>query len=120
MTDFDEIVTNIVESSQGAIAAAIMAYDGVPLAEYKKSESEIDISTMSIEYMDVLKEIKSASEVLEAGTMEEITVRSDELVFIVRLINEEFFLALILTPDGNCGKGRYLTRIAAPKVAEAV
>ncbi len=106
--DFDEIVTNIVQSSQGGLAAVIMANDGVPLAEYKTPETTVDISSMCIEYTEVLKEIKKASEVLEAGFMEEITVRSNDLVYIVRLINEEFFLAMLLTPDGNSGKGRYL------------
>ncbi len=116
--DFDEVVTNIVESAEGALAAVIIQNDGVPLAEYKKPETSVDISSMSVEYTVVISEIKKASEALEAGAMEEITVRSDELVYIVRIINDEFFLAMILGPDGNTGKGRYLVRIAAPKVAE--
>ena len=116
--DFDAIVENIVESSSGAFAAVIMANDGVPLAEFRKPDSTMDALTIGIEYTTVISEIKKASEVLEAGRLEEMTIRSDSIVFVVRLINDEYFIALVLSPDGNSGKGRYLARIAAPKLAE--
>ena len=116
--NFDEIVSNIVESVDGSIAAVIMDRDGIPLAEYKKHETAVDILTLGIEYTAVLGEIMKASEVLETGRLEELTVRSDGLVFVVRFINEDFFIAAAMSPGGNYGKGRYLMRIAAPKVAE--
>ncbi|MGC4063540.1 MAG: hypothetical protein QM784_02605 [Polyangiaceae bacterium] len=40
------------------------------------------------------------------------------MVTLIRVINDSYFLALSLSPDGNFGKGRYLLRITAPKVAE--
>jgi hypothetical protein len=33
-------------------------------------------------------------------------------------LNEEYFVALALLPDGNFGKGRYLLRTVAPKLLE--
>ncbi len=116
--DFDAVVTNVVESVPGAMASVIMANDGVPLAEYRKAEGSVDIQTLAVEYTTVINEIKKASEILEAGALEELMVRSEGLIFVLRLINEEFYIAAALTPEGNYGKGRYMLRVTAPRVAE--
>jgi hypothetical protein len=39
-------------------------------------------------------------------------------VTLIRVINETYFVAVALSPEGNLGKGRYLLRIVAPKLAE--
>ena len=116
--DFDEVVSGIVNSAQGSLAAVIMDRDGIPLAEYKNPQSSVDVITLGIEYTAVLGEIMKASEVLETGKLEELTVRSGGLIFVIRLINDDFFIAAAIAPGGNYGKGRYLMRIAAPKIAE--
>ena len=115
--DFDAVVTDIVESVPGAVASVIMANDGVPLAEYRAAEGSMDVATLAVEYTTVINEIRKASEVLEAGAFEELMVRSEGLIFVVRLINEEFYIAAALTPAGNYGKGRYKLRLAAPQLA---
>lgn len=116
--DFNEVVTGLVESDAGGVAAVIMASDGIAIAEYVKPGQSLDIQTMGIEYTAVLNEIKKASEVLHAGRLEELTVCTESITLIVRVITDEYFVALALTADGNYGKGRYLIRVAAPKLAE--
>ncbi len=68
-----------------------MAKDGIALAESLSPEDPADIQTLSVEYTAVLNEIKKASEVLEMGELEELTVKSGSLTFLIRLINEEYF-----------------------------
>lgn len=116
MTDFNEVVSEIVESVSGGRAAVIMARDGIPIADYAKSGETLDIQTVGIEYTNVLDEIKKASEVLQAGKFEELTVNSESLLLVIRLITDEYFIALAMTPEGNYGKGRYLLRLTAPKL----
>ena len=116
--DFNEVVTELVESVSGGVAAVIMANDGIAIAEYVKPGQSLDIQTMAIEYTSVLSEIKKASEVLQAGRLEELTVCTESLILIVRVITDEYFVAVVLSTDGNYGKGRYLIRVAAPKLVE--
>ena len=116
--DFNATVNNIVETVSGTRAAIIMANDGIALAEAMSSEYPTDVQTLAVEYTAVLSEIRKASEVLEMGELEELTVKSGSLTFLIRLINDEYFIALAMQPGANLGKGRYLARIAAPKLAE--
>ncbi|MBE9536815.1 MAG: roadblock/LC7 domain-containing protein [Proteobacteria bacterium] len=116
--DFNEVVETVVESVPGGIASVVMAADGISLADYIKPGASVDIQTLGIEYTAIIAEIKKAAEVLKAGEMEELTVRTDQLLFLVRLITDEYFIALALKPGGNCGKGRYLLRIKSQCLAE--
>lgn len=35
---------------------------------------------------------------------------------LFRVINETYFMAVTLSPEGNLGKARFLMRLAAPKM----
>jgi hypothetical protein len=37
---------------------------------------------------------------------------------LVRVLSENYFLAIALAPDGNYGKARYLVRTAAPRMLQ--
>ena len=39
------------------------------------------------------------------------------MVTLIRVLDETYFLALAMEPGGNQGKGRYLMRVSAPKLA---
>lgn len=116
--DFNKVVADMVGAVPGSLAAVIMASDGIAIAEHVDPSSTLDIQTLGVEYTSVLSEIKKATEVLEAGRLEELTVCSDTLTLIVRLITDEYFLAMALSPEGNYGKGRYMVRITAPRLVE--
>ena len=49
-----------------------------------------------------------------------MVICSDKLTFLLRVLDRERFFGLILTPDGNLGKGRYLMRMAADDILRAV
>jgi predicted regulator of Ras-like GTPase activity (Roadblock/LC7/MglB family) len=68
----------------------------------------------------VVKAIQRATEMLEAGEAREMAFKSDKLVTLIRVLNENYFLALALDPEGNFGKGRYMLRVTAPLVIEAL
>jgi hypothetical protein len=39
---------------------------------------------------------------------------------LIRLLNDNYFMALTLAPGGNVGKGRFALRVAAPDVLSAL
>jgi predicted regulator of Ras-like GTPase activity (Roadblock/LC7/MglB family) len=50
------------------------------------------------------------------GSTREVTVIADKAMIMLRRLNEEYFFVLILKPDGNFGKGRFLLRMSAPRL----
>jgi len=73
--------------------------------------------TVGMEYSVILKEIRKAAEMLDAGSAREVAIQAERLTTVIRLINDEYFVALAMRPDGNYGKARFLLRTSASKLA---
>jgi len=96
----------------------LMDFEGIPLESYAKADAPFDIETVGAEVSVVVKAIQRASEMLEAGTTREVAFKSEKMVTLIRVLNDNYFVALTLSPDGNFGKGRFLLRVTAPKLLE--
>ena len=105
-----------VKGVGGGKAAILMGFDGIPVDQFA-GDSEQDIETIGMEFSVLLKEVRKAAELLDAGLAEELTVRAEKLTTVLRIVNEEYFVALAIAPDGNLGKARYLLRMIAPEFA---
>jgi predicted regulator of Ras-like GTPase activity (Roadblock/LC7/MglB family) len=114
---FKEAIRDVVEGTDGAIAGILMDFEGIPVESYAKLPT-VDINAVGAEYSVILKAIQQATESLEAGGPREVAIQSDKWTTLIRILNEEYFVALALSPEGNFGKGRYLLRTAAPKLLE--
>ena len=117
---FKECLREIVENVSGGVGAVIMGYDGIAIDEYLPETGPFDLQLMAVEYANLLKEIKRTVDVLKTGDMEEVSVTTASARVLFRVINDEFFLALVITADGNYGKGRFLLRREAPKLYDAL
>jgi predicted regulator of Ras-like GTPase activity (Roadblock/LC7/MglB family) len=118
--EFKAILKMLVQQCNGALGGVIMGYDGIAIDEYLTDTAGLDVQTLAIEYASVLKEIKRTVGVLRTGELEEVSIISQQCSVIVRGVSDDFFVALVLTADGNFGKGRYLLKREAPKLREAL
>jgi predicted regulator of Ras-like GTPase activity (Roadblock/LC7/MglB family) len=114
---FKEAIRDVVQGTDGAIAGVLMDLEGIPLDSYATDEA-FDIQAVGAEYSVILKAIQRATESLEAGGAREIAIQSEKATTIIRILNDDYFFALALLPDGNFGKGRFMMRTAAPKLLE--
>ena len=118
----EESLKELVQQTPGAQAALIMDGAGIALATHTRVPNRgerppaFDVATIGIEFTVVVSSVKRAAEMLEAGAAREVSVVSDKLVTLIRMIGSEYFLALQVTPEGNLGKGRYLLRMLEPKL----
>ena len=117
---FSEILQRIVEETSGGIGAVLMGYDGIAIDQFFSPDEEIDLQMVVVEYSNVLKEIRKTAEILSLGEMEEISIRTDRFIIVIRMLNEEYFVALIINRDGNFGKGRYLMTREGFNLVEAL
>jgi predicted regulator of Ras-like GTPase activity (Roadblock/LC7/MglB family) len=105
---FSEILQRIVQETGGGIGAVLMGYDGIAIDQFFSPDEELDLHMVVVEYSNVLKEIRKTAEILSLGDMEEISIRTDRFIIVIRMLNDEYFVALVISRDGNFGKGRYL------------
>ena len=84
---FNEILQKIVVESGGGIGAVLMGYDGIAVDQFFSPEEEVDVQMVIVEYSNVLKEIRKTAEILSLGDMEEISIRTDRFIIVIRILN---------------------------------
>ena len=112
---FGEILKTVVDGTEGALGALVVGIDGIPVDEYSVG-GEIDLQSMTVEYSAILKEIEKGSQAAQLGSTNEVTVIAEKAMIMLRRLTDEYFLVLIIKPDGNFGKGRFLLRMSVPKL----
>ncbi len=114
---FIDILQEVVNGTEGALGALIVGLDGIPVEEYSVS-NDMDLQSMTVEYSSLLKEIEKGSQAAQMGTTKEVTVITDKAMIMLRRLNDEYFFVLIIKPEGNFGKGRFLLRMSVPKLLQ--
>ncbi|MCY1042555.1 hypothetical protein D7Y13_10710 [Corallococcus praedator] len=108
---------SVVNQVDGALACSVMGFDGISVDTFQKDEAaELDVTGTWVEYANLLTQLKNAAESLKTGTVTEVSVNSEKVLTVMRLLTPDYFLVLALRADGNFGKGRYVLRVTAPNV----
>jgi len=112
---FSEVLRETVDRVDGAVSAMIIASDGILVEEFA-SERLIDLTDLGAEASAMIRDIGLAAENLGLGEAREFSIISDICGIIMRKINDEYYLALVIKPDGNYGKGRFVLRNTVPEI----
>ncbi len=114
---FRDSLQGMVDRLQGGVAGILMGFDGIAVDSYTKAgEEAIDVQTVGMELAHAIGTMRKATEQLEVGQLNELTLRADKLVVFVYLINEEYFVTCAVKPEASFGKARYLMRLLVPQI----
>ena len=112
---FASILQEIVDGCGGGLAAALMGADGIPIEQVEASgEAHVsladEVDVLGVEFGRILDEMRKASDSVDGGGLEEVSVRLSNFWVLMRVVDEETFLVLAIEPNGNAGKARFLMR----------
>ena len=98
-----------------------MGFDGIAVETHQAPGSadqaaSLELTTAWVEYGNILSQLKNAADVLKTAAIAEVSVNSEHLITLMRMVTPEYFIVLGPKPSGNYGKARYVLRITAPKV----
>ncbi|MDD9938930.1 MAG: hypothetical protein OXT09_35400 [Myxococcales bacterium] len=117
---FGEILREVVEQTDGGLASVLMGFDGIPIETYNTDGVALNVETVGAEYSAVLGQVRQAAEMLELGNAREVAVQAENMTTVIRLLNDEYFVAMAVAPNGNFGKARYQLRLHAPRLLESL
>lgn len=113
LTHLESVVNNV----EGALACSVMGFDGISVeTHHKEGLEDVELQSTWVEFANVLSQVKSAAEVLKTGEVAELSINTERLITLMRMVSPEYFLVLAMKPEGNYGKGRYVLRVTAPRV----
>ena len=113
---FAEILQKVVDNVDGGLGAVLMGLDGIAVETYTRQADRVDINTVGMEFSFILTQAKKAATSASLGTFEEMTIKADHMTLALRMVTNQYFLAVAISADGNLGKTRYLMRLAGPKL----
>lgn len=113
---FRETIQSVVDGVEGGLAGMLVDFEGIPVDSYTRDDAGFDIEAVGAEASVLVKSIQRATEMLDAGETKEVSIRNERMVTLIRVLNETYFFAVTLAPEGNLGKARYLLRVSAPRL----
>ena len=113
---FRENLQKMIDRVDGGVAGILMGFDGISVEAYARPTAGPDIQTVGMELAHVISQVRRATQALEVGGLKEVLVRADDLVVLVYVLNNDYFVACAIKPEANAGKARYLLRLMAPQI----
>ena len=117
---FAELLDSVLKGTPGALSITLMGFDGIAIETREADSSQgggaSTWQAAAVELSHITSQLRTISEGMGTGSVEEVTINSAELTTVVRPLTDEYLVALSMAPGALLGKGRYLMRVAAPKL----
>jgi len=94
----------------GCQTAVVMSLDGISVASHVEDAGDMDTEAFLIELVGPLKQAIQVMQTLDAGALSTFELSTPDVTLVLRLLSDEYFVALLLAPDALTGHGRFAVR----------
>lgn len=108
---FLDQLSRISNRIEGALALSLVAKDGMPV-ESVSSDPDLDLEVLSAELIAQVRSITENHRELDAGEVQHLSVTTDRFTLMVSSVASDYYLLLVLGPEGNYGRARFELRRA--------
>ncbi|HYG68571.1 MAG TPA: roadblock/LC7 domain-containing protein, partial [Anaeromyxobacteraceae bacterium] len=91
---FREHLQQVVRSVDGAVACSLMGTDGIEVDTHVEDGTEVDVKSLLVEYSGVFRSAREASDAVEAGGVSELSIQTEKLLTVARLVSPEYFMVV--------------------------
>ena len=108
---FLDQLSRISNRIDGALALSLVARDGMPV-ESVSSDPDLDLDVLAAELVAQVRSITENHRELDVGEVQHLSVTTDRLTLMVSSVAADYYLLLVLGPEGNYGRARFELRRA--------
>ena len=108
---FLDQLSRISNRIDGAVALSLVARDGIPVESFS-SDPDLDLDVLAAELVAQARSISENHRELDVGEVQQLSVMTDRLTLMVSSVAADYYLLLVLGPEGNYGKARFELRRA--------
>jgi len=102
---FKEVLQGIRDHVDGALAASLIGLDGIAI-ESLKGEG-VPLEVMGAEFGGFVKNIRLSNTELNTGDVLQFSVVTEKYVAFLSAVTTDYFVLLVMRPDGNYGRARF-------------
>ncbi len=115
---FTEILTDAANQIEGAQVLVLAGIDGLGVETVVKEGGEYDTEAVEVEIAGLVSTISRTAQALSSGQVREFYIEAERQTFLVSILDENYFLAIILGLHGNLGRARFESRRVSQKLRE--
>jgi predicted regulator of Ras-like GTPase activity (Roadblock/LC7/MglB family) len=108
---FLDQLSQISNRIDGALALSLVAKDGMPV-ESVSSDPSLDLEVLAAELVNQVRSITENHRELEVGEVQHLSVMTDRMTLMVSSVAADYYLLLVLGPEGSYGRARFELRRA--------
>jgi predicted regulator of Ras-like GTPase activity (Roadblock/LC7/MglB family) len=102
---FRDVLTGIRDRVEGALAVSLIGLDGISVETIGGRDIPLDI--LGAEFGSFVKSIRHANTELNTGEVLQFSLVTEKYITFLSEVTEEYYILLVLAPDGNYGRARY-------------
>ena len=112
MNVFQDTLRQIAERVEGSRGVSLVGVDGIPIDSYG-SEDGPSMESLAAEMGAFIKSSRARAAGTESEAIQQLCLVTDATIAVLSRVTEEYYLLLLLTGEGNLGRGRFELRKAA-------
>lgn len=89
----------------GALAASLIGLDGIAIESVGAPNVPLDV--MGAEFGGFVKSVRHANTELDTGDVLQFSLMTEKYITFLSAVTPEYFILLVLAPDGNYGRARF-------------
>lgn len=106
MNVFQDTLRRIAERVEGTRAVSLVGVDGIAIDSYGTSEG-VSMESFAAELGAFVKSAQGPHRSLDSAQIQQLSVVTDSAIAILSRVTEEYYLLLLLSREGNFGRGRF-------------
>ena len=106
---FRDVLRGIRDRVEGTLAVSLIGLDGISVEKLNGDNVPLDV--MGAEFGSFIKSIRLSNTELNTGEILQFSLVTEKYIAFVSEVTPEYYVLLVLKPDGNYGRARFeLTR----------
>lgn len=102
---FREALAAIRDRVDGTLAVSLIGLDGIAIESINPGGVPIDV--LGAEFGGFIKSIRVSNTELDAGEVLQFALVTEKYITFLSAVTREYFILLVLRPDGNYGRARF-------------
>lgn len=103
---FKTLLQEVLDCVDHSMGIVVLDSDGLVVDKVIRGEEE-KTENLAVECINLIKETRLLTLNPHVGALEELTLQTERMRFILRAITPEYFLVLLMKPQGLAGLARY-------------
>jgi predicted regulator of Ras-like GTPase activity (Roadblock/LC7/MglB family) len=102
---FRNVLENLRDHVDGALAASLIGLDGIPIESIKSDSVPLDV--IGAEFGGFIKSIRVTNTELNTGDVLQFSLVTEKYITFLSAVTPEYYVLLVMRPDGNYGRARF-------------